>query len=503
VSFADALQLAAAGRLNADELADLAAAAMRESEEERVIGPLQDAASKLNDARLWQWTGLLQRAIDDHADALDSFAQAAALAPADASIAHGRARVALEAGIPAVDLFQAALRLAPADADVVLGLAAAQFAVGAGEKAETGLDAALNRNPRWIEGHAQLAQLRSMLGKPHRAAASIDRALGDNPGDTQLWSALFDLAIRSSDFEALASAVARARAAGQRESALIPFEAVAVSEMGETERADGLLVQMPASARASVAIWEIRHLLRSGRVAAALPLIDRELAGPGAAATWPYASIAWRVSGDERRQWLEKGDRLISVIDLTSALPQLQDLAAVLRRLHNGMGQYLDQSVRGGSQTDGPLFARIEPEIRALRGAVVDAVRSYVASLPDPDRNHPLLARRRDKPVRFSGSWSVRLREGGRHANHVHPQGWISSAFYVALPPTSAASDPFAGWLTLGEAPEELGLGLSPIERIEPREGQLVLFPSWMWHGTVPFDAGERMTAAFDVRLPN
>jgi hypothetical protein len=26
-----------------------------------------------------------------------------------------------------------------------------------------------------------------------------------------------------------------------------------------------------------------------------------------------------------------------------------------------------------------------------------------------------------------------------------------------------------------------------------------VLFPSYMWHGTIPFTSGERMTAPFDV----
>ncbi|MBK9588986.1 MAG: hypothetical protein IPO50_10640 [Sphingomonadales bacterium] len=34
---------------------------------------------------------------------------------------------------------------------------------------------------------------------------------------------------------------------------------------------------------------------------------------------------------------------------------------------------------------------------------------------------------------------------------------------------------------------------------IEPKPGRLVMFPSTMWHGTVPFDAGERLTVAFDV----
>jgi predicted 2-oxoglutarate/Fe(II)-dependent dioxygenase YbiX len=104
--------------------------------------------------------------------------------------------------------------------------------------------------------------------------------------------------------------------------------------------------------------------------------------------------------------------------------------------------------------------------------------------------------------VRFSGSWSVRLRGAGYHSNHVHPQGWISSAFYVALPNAGPQDGPDAGWLTLGEPHAQLKLDLPAFRRVAPRPGQLVLFPSWMWHGTVPFAEGERLTVAFDVAVP-
>jgi hypothetical protein len=30
-----------------------------------------------------------------------------------------------------------------------------------------------------------------------------------------------------------------------------------------------------------------------------------------------------------------------------------------------------------------------------------------------------------------------------------------------------------------------------------------VLFPSTMWHATVPFEEGERLVVAFDVRPPD
>jgi hypothetical protein len=83
--------------------------------------------------------------------------------------------------------------------------------------------------------------------------------------------------------------------------------------------------------------------------------------------------------------------------------------------------------------------------------------------------------------------------------NHVHPRGWISSAFYVELPATPEGSRGKEGWLKFGE-PDGTWSGLSADYWVEPAEGMLVLFPSYLWHGTVPFDGGgRRLTAAFDV----
>ena len=58
---------------------------------------------------------------------------------------------------------------------------------------------------------------------------------------------------------------------------------------------------------------------------------------------------------------------------------------------------------RGGTQTDGPLFARIDPEIRSLRSAIVEAVQAYIAQLPPTDPGHPLLGLPRS-PVRVKSS---------------------------------------------------------------------------------------------------
>lgn len=501
MSFASAMRAAVADSTDPDALADLASHALKEGEEEQALPLIARALQRVPTAQLWQWKGLLERSLDEHREALESFRAAARLDPDDAIIAHGLARVALEAGVPAEKPYEQARALAPTDGSVLVGLAAARLAAGRGEKAEAELDAALLRSPLWIEGHDQLAQLRSMLGRPQQAAASLERALAAMPDQVRLWQALFELRVKSEDFAGLDAAVAAARHLLAEQSPAPMYEAIAASELGLSERADRLFEQVGSGRDDPLVVWRIRHLLRSGRVEQAISVIDRELDGPRAAAIWPYADIAWRLAGDARRNWLECGGKLVAVFDLKGKLPPLDRLSDVLRSIHKARGEYLDQSLRGGTQTDGPLFSRIEPEIRALREAVVEAIETYVAQLPPPDPAHPLLRHRRDRRIRFAGSWSVRLKEEGFHVSHVHPQGWVSSALYIALPP-SAGPESKWGWLQIGEPRPELGVGLEPSTYVRPEPGRLVLFPSWMWHGTIPFPAGERLTVAFDVAVP-
>jgi hypothetical protein len=83
--------------------------------------------------------------------------------------------------------------------------------------------------------------------------------------------------------------------------------------------------------------------------------------------------------------------------------------------------------------------------------------------------------------------------------NHIHPEGWISSAYYLAVP--AEVQDPIArsGWIKFGE-PRFPMPGGEPLRHVQPRAGRLVLFPSYLWHGTTPIHGDEpRMTIAFDA----
>jgi hypothetical protein len=210
---------------------------------------------------------------------------------------------------------------------------------------------------------------------------------------------------------------------------------------------------------------------------------------------------------DPRAAWLEGSPPRVHSTQVDFGETELATLAAQLRRLHTARAPFAEQSVRGGTQTDQNLLLRHEPILRQLRNRIMEAVSAYVGQLPAADANHPFLGVPRDEAlcgrVHFSGSWSVRLAAQGYNVSHTHPLGWISSALYVALPSAGELGDAPAGWIQFGTPPAELNLPLQPTLRVEPKVGRLLLFPSRMWHSTVPFSNGERLVVAFDVRAPS
>jgi hypothetical protein len=153
--------------------------------------------------------------------------------------------------------------------------------------------------------------------------------------------------------------------------------------------------------------------------------------------------------------------------------------------------------VRGGTQTERNL-PRENPVIAAFFAMLDAPIQDYVSRL-DAASSHPT-DRRKRTGYRLAGSWSVQLRPDGFHTNHVHPMGWLSSAYYVELPERAAQGDgERAGWIKFGEPGMERPVCAAD-HFVEPRPGMLVLFPSYAWHGTVPFTGGgRRLTAAFDV----
>ncbi len=214
--------------------------------------------------------------------------------------------------------------------------------------------------------------------------------------------------------------------------------------------------------------------------------------------------LAYRALGDSRYHALCDVDAFVRVFRL--AVPRgyadvrsyNAALAEELLTLHTTRAEPLEQTLRGGTQTAGLLFRRKSAIIEGLREQVEAAVGEYVRAMTH-HATHPFLSRRQDQ-FGFTHSWSCKLRSSGFHTNHVHPMGWISSAYYVSLPDVVDDAERRPGWLKFGQSHLELGGSDRPEHFVQPAVGHLVLFPSYFWHGTVPFEsASDRLTIAFDV----
>jgi hypothetical protein len=443
-------------------------------------------------ARLHWLHALLLREDQRHDAALQAISGAGDDAQARALLAQLR----YETGRPAAAAFAAARALAPADMALIRGHAGALAAEAEGAAALALMRRTLADRPDWVDGQSYAATLHRLLGADGRDDTGFAQACRAQPHNLALRLGWFYGLAKAKDWDAARAVIADGIRLLGDAPALAIAQLYLAAESGEADDRPDLFDSIADRADAGLALARVRHALRCGAPDRAAQIAEAQVMTPSAALFWPYLSLCWRLLGDARADWLDRPDQLIRVttLDLDYAA-----LAELLRGLHNAAAPYPDQSVRGGTQTDRPLLFRHEPIIQSARAAIIAAVSDYIAALPPPEPGHPLLGTPRGE-VKLAGSWSVRLGQQGYHAAHSHPAGWISSALYIALPDAMGAAP--AGWLRFGTSPPELGLDLPPYRDVQPQVGQLVLFPSTLWHGTVPFDDGERLSIAFDIRPP-
>lgn len=463
------------------------------------IAPL--AAARPADARVQTLHGAVLRDLHRLDEAGDAFDRALAADPRRATALAGRARVALDRGEADASARHArALAADPTNRELRLGHALAVEADGRLDEAAAMLERGVAADPFWAEGQTQLTRVRSEAGDAGDIFRTF-RAAVTRPGPPVALHRAFVQVLAEAERPAeIVAHIQRTAAQVAADPVVAVHAAAAWSDTGDRRRADEAVERVAALPGGSGVA--ARHWLRTGRPDRVRDAFDPERGRPPAdVADWAYLGLAWRLLDDARADWLLHQPGLHRATDLPFEPGELDALADTLRGLHRARAHPIGQSLRGGTQTRGNLLARGEPALRALGARLETAVAAYMAGLPPRDARHPLL-RHRDDPMRIAGSWSVRLTGSGFHVQHIHPEGVLSSALYVALPDRSGDADEQAGWLELGRPPADLGLDLPPIAVVEPRPGRLALFPSYLFHGTRPFRTGERLTVAFDVAAP-
>jgi len=408
----------------------------------------------------------------------------------------------------ALQLFDSAQAKAPDMAHVEYARANALQGVGDFDAAVESYRQAIAKNPLDIQAHNDLNGLLYRRGDDEQFLRSYDDAFALFPtaGGLPLAKANF-LFIRE-DFD-------NARDAYE-------IAAMALPDLAKPHDGLGMVHARKGDFEAAIREHEIavarepqngdfwrnfgETLARAGDAKKALSTLDRALEiNPNDQAALAFSSVALRQLRDSRDEILNDYEQFVQVFEI--APPEgygdiesfNRDLNRFLDTLHGDKREAIDQSIRGGTQTIYDLFGRRELDlIERLRVRIDEAVLAYIARLKEaPD--HPLL-RRRSRDFAYSGSWSSRLRDCGYHGNHFHHKGWISSAYYVEVPGAVEDKRAKEGWLKFGEPYFDAGIQ-DPVRRtIQPQGGRLVLFPSYMWHGTVPFHSTQTRTSiAFDA----
>ncbi len=335
------------------------------------------------------------------------------------------------------------------------------------------IDAALRKRPD-LDG-LRIAKGRLLEGaqQPERAVAEMlqCRSLKVSGNSLDVCIAIAQAAVKCDTAQALAYAQQALRQAPENKVALAAC-CSALLGMGRTEEAS--------------------------RIAEQLNRTD-----PNDCHALALQAVTWRLLGDPRyRRLYDYRCVMPMLIDTPEGWPDLEhylaDLAAGLGRLHVHHAHPTFQSLRGGSQVD-LRFDRVEDAaVKAFAQAIDGPIRRYMAAIAAGEE---IWQRRNTGAYRLSGAWSVRLRPHGHHVNHVHPDGWLSSACYIELP-TLDDDAGHAGWIQFGQPGMPTQPPLAAEHFVKPQPGLLVLFPSYMWHGTVPFEGppgATRLTIAFDV----
>lgn len=343
---------------------------------------------------------------------------------------------------------------------------------GNAEAASLDLDAALRANPDSTVLRTLKAKLLEAAGDPRGALAELDAGLAHSGDSTELHIAAAQTALKCDASQALAHAEHALKLLPETPLTLITY-GNALLAAGHAERAEALAVKLLAI-------------------------------NPDDGLAIALQATAWRMLGDPRYRRLYDYQSLVrpGAIDTPGGWPNLQgyldDLARELLQRHSLHTHPIAQSLRNGTQVDLALEHSSGPAIRAFAQAIDGPIRRYMDAIGN---GSDVLRRRNTGRYTLQGIWSVRLRSSGYHFNHFHPEGWLSSACYIQLPPAVGAKEK-EGWLQFGEPGFPTRPSLPPEHFVQPEPGLLVLFPSWMWHGTVPFSGSPqdtRLTIAFDV----
>ena len=154
--------------------------------------------------------------------------------------------------------------------------------------------------------------------------------------------------------------------------------------------------------------------------------------------------------------------------------------------------------ITNGYQTAGNLFVQKNDFIDKIKNIIHLEIEKYQIHFKDSKEG---LIRSWPTTPNLNG-WLVSMKSGGKLSAHMHEEGWVSGSVYINVPPKLKTN---SGNLVVCIEDEKhtTGKNINQKKIIDVVTGSLCLFPSSLYHYTIPFEAEEeRIVLAFDL-MPN
>ena len=170
-------------------------------------------------------------------------------------------------------------------------------------------------------------------------------------------------------------------------------------------------------------------------------------------------------------------------------------LIADLIEIKSGTESRHQPLLQNGNQSSGNLFLKNNPQIEKLKKILLENINEYRNIFSNSEEGFI-----KDWPKNFSlYGWLVSIKKGGKLKAHIHKDGWLSGSIYLKMPKRNSSNEGNILFDLAGPDYPDGGKQF-PEQEFEISEGNLVLFPSSLYHQTIPFSSNEeRISFAFDV----
>lgn len=410
----------------------------------------------------------------------------------------------------AVVTFQKAIKLSPKQTEIIKNLASCHTLNGDYNQSKSLYKQAVNLSPLDIDAHHWLNQL-LWENKDPEFLDSYRTAISQNNNANELMLSMGHKQYLAGNYVDAKETLEQALKINKKHVPTLVKMGVVLRELEDFDNSHNHLKQAVKYGNEgglfnhSVSREELAiSYLSLGKPKSALEILNKLLkSNPTDQGLWACKLIALKLLNSAEYDYYCNYDHvLITNIETPKGYANLKTfneaLVATLREYHHSKINPLDQSLMSGSQTSEKLFDYHVPIIQELRQCFRDKTIDFLSKLPS-DKKHPVLSKNSGNFIE-TDSWSVILHDNGFHKNHHHPAGWYSGPYYAQIPNVISNNPDKQGWVKFGQPGFKMIDKLEPDIIVEPTEGLMVRFPSYYWHGTIPFNsAQERITVPGDI----